>query len=177
MSEPQLPGHRKGARPRKSRWPLWIVAGLGLVGLVAVVVALRDWRGWITDERIAKEAEILVENHLGDLPRLVQSGKYYSAEGTPLPRPSDYWPLHAEEELARVRFVSKYGTFERMTGAGFVRPNYAWRLVDRLEMKRTIHMMKGSVTFTIYVGGTPDGIAYVQGFHGDHICVQHPDFK
>jgi hypothetical protein len=92
MSEPQLPGDREGARPRKSRWPLWIVAGLGLVGLaVAVAVPLRDWRGRITDERIAKEAEILVENHLGDLPRLVQSGKYIARKechspGLPLTR-------------------------------------------------------------------------------------------
>jgi hypothetical protein len=102
----------------------------------------------------------------------------------PLPRPSTYTEEDVKQELAaRVRFVSRYGTFERMTGDGFVPPDRAWRLggpLMRLEMERTIHMTKGTVTFTIYVTPTPFGheVARVVGFHGDSIIwVQHPDLK
>jgi hypothetical protein len=166
---PQTIENSDRTRPGKRRRILWLLTVLGLVSLIAAVVAVRDWNGRkneqiakerIASERLAKEAEALVDDYLRDLAR-----------------PDVFREENAKEELERLKFVSTYGAYTRLSGEGFVRPKYFGMLIERLEMKRTIEMTNGDTTITIIVTGTPDGAIHVQHFYGGQIWVLHPAFR
>lgn len=177
---------------------LWVVLFVGVLALV-VAFSVRDliqsMRRADLNLRIAREAEPAVAAYLGDLPILVQAGKYFRPGGTEIRVPKKSFSnevIEARVEKERLDFMDRYGVFERLSGQGVERPRYAWMLVERLEMRRTAHMSKGNAELMIYIVG-PGEHAY---FHSDasggqkatvviakaspdswEVWASHPDFE
>lgn len=177
---------------------LWVLLFLGILTLV-VVFSVRDliqsMRRADPDRRIAGEVEPAVAAYLGDLPILVQAGKYFRPDGTPIQEPNKNFTKEVHEARAekdRLDFLDRYGVFQRLSGEGVNRPSYMGMLVERLEMIRTAHMSKGNVELMVFIVG-PDGHAF---FHADgsggpkatvaitkvgpeswEVWASHPDFE
>lgn len=185
MSESQPVENPDGKGQYKGRWRLAMAIAV-LVGVVAIVIAVvlnRGKREAEVDARIARDVEAVVEAYLRDLPRLVQTGKYYGPDGTRHlePRKASQEVHEAQRERERLTFLDRFGAFERLSGQGFERPDYTWQLITRLEMIRTAHMAKGTTKLRIFVQ-TSEPTAQVHNMSSAgtdwwYIWVSHPDFK